>query len=202
MNFRSSPAALAVCFGFLMISVAYGQTPTASDAHSSSETGASASASAGIPAADRSFAIEAAQAGTAEIADAKLALQNSDRQDVKDFAQRMVTDHTKAADQLKSIAGGEGITLPSSESKADQSDTDALQKLSGGQFDRRYIEIQRKAHKQAVALFAKESKNGKDNRLKTFAGQTLPTLQDHLKMATAMPVSQTASAPPNSGRSP
>lgn len=177
-----------------MTTAAYGQTPAVPGPGTSANTGASASPSAGttsVSAADRSFATKAAQAGTAEIADAQIALQNSDRQDVKDFAQRMVTDHTKAADQLKLIAGGEGITLPTGESKADQSDTNALQKLKGAPFDRRYIEIQRKAHQQAVALFTAESKSGKNSQLKSFAGQTLPTLQDHLKMATGLPLSQT-----------
>jgi putative membrane protein len=102
----------------------------------------------------------------------------------------MVQDHTKANDQLKSIASSEGITLPTSETSTDQKKTDALQKLSGAQFDRQYIEGQRTAHKQAVSLFSSESKNGKNDQLKTFANQTLPTLQDHLKMITSMPLSQ------------
>ena len=85
--------------------------------------------------ADRNFATKAAAAGTAEIADAQLALKNSSRQDVKNFAQRMVDDHTKAADQLKSIATSKGIALPGGESAADKKNTDLLQKLSGVAFD-------------------------------------------------------------------
>jgi putative membrane protein len=153
-----------------------------------------AAPTAKLSSADRSFATKAAAAGTAEIADAQVALKNSSRQDVKDFAQRMVQDHTKAADQLKSIAGSEGITLASAESAADKKDTDALQKLNGAAFDQKYIQGQRTAHKQAVALFATESKSGKDGQLKSFAGQTLPTLQDHLKMITAMPLVQKSSS--------
>jgi putative membrane protein len=146
-----------------------------------------------VSSADRSFATKAAAAGTAEIADAQIALKNSSRADVKDFAQRMVTDHTKAADQLKSIASNKGITLPSGESAADKKNTDALQKLNGAAFDQKYIQGQRTAHKQAVALFSTESKSGKDNDLKSFAGQTLPTLQDHQKMITGMPLGQKTS---------
>ncbi|HEY3919094.1 MAG TPA: DUF4142 domain-containing protein [Stellaceae bacterium] len=178
MRLSTALAALLAC-----AAVAHAQTPSAPPA-------ASTSAATAVPAADRSFATKAAAAGTAEISDAQIALKNSSRQDVKDFAQRMVQDHTKAADQLKSIAAGEGVTLPASETSADQKKTDALQKLSGARFDRRYILGQRAAHKQAVALFSKESKSGKDQQLKSFAGQTLPTLQDHLKMITAMPLSQ------------
>jgi putative membrane protein len=155
---------------------------------------AQAPAPAKVSSADRSFATKAAAAGAAEIADAQLALKNSSRQDVKAFAQRMVDDHTKAANQLKSIAGGEGITLPSSESAADKKHTDALQKLNGAAFDQKYIEGQRTAHKQAVALFTTENKSGKDSQLKSFASQTLPTLQDHLKMITGMPATQKSSS--------
>jgi putative membrane protein len=126
--------------------------------------------------------------------DAQLALEKASRQDVKDFAQRMVQDHTKANDQLKSIASSKGITLPARPSASDRKKTDALQKLSGAKFDRQYIEGQRAAHKQAVALFSGESKNGKDSELKSFASQTLPTLEDHLKMITAMPLAQKKTA--------
>jgi putative membrane protein len=182
------PAAMTVLIA--LVAVAHAQTP------SSAAPAPTNAAPATVSKADQSFATHAAQAGTAEIADAKLALQNSSRQDVKDFAQHMVDDHTKAAAQLTSIAGGENITLPTTESSADQKDTDALTKLNGAAFDKQYIQGQRKAHHAAVALFTKESKSGKDDQLKTFANQTLPTLQDHLKMVTALPVTA-KSAPAN-----
>jgi putative membrane protein len=199
------PAAMTALIA--LVTVAHAQVPSTGPASSAPPTSGSSvnaplaagsgsnpiaatgmSSSINIAKADRTFATKAAQAGTAEIADAKLALQNSSRQDVKDFAQHMVDDHTKAADQLKSIAGGEGISLPTAESSADQKNTDALTKLTGAAFDKRYIQSQRKAHKAAVALFSSESKNGKDSQLKGFATQTLPTLQDHLKMVTALPL--------------
>jgi putative membrane protein len=202
MNLRL-PAALPVVMTAFVALIAVAQAQTPSPAPSSSAPAMSAPspnapaisapanpASGRIAKADQRFATTAAQAGTAEIADAKLALQNASRQDVKDFAQKMVDDHTKAADQLKAIAGGENITLPSDESAADQKNTDALQKLNGAAFDKKYIQGQRKAHKQAVALFTKESQKGKDDQLKTFAGQTLPTLQGHLQMITTMPLTQ------------
>lgn len=195
------PLTVAAAAWLAVSAVAQAQTPAPAPTTAPSGTTASAPPSATAPArsgsaaaADRRFATKAAAAGAAEIADAQIALQKSSRQDVKDFAQRMVDDHTKAADRLKSIASGESINLPASESAADRKKTDALQKLSGAQFDRRYIRGQRAAHKQAVALFSKESSSGKDSQLKSFAGQTLPTLQDHLKMITGMPLTQKTSS--------
>ncbi len=139
-------------------------------------------AAASVPKADHSFATKAARAGLAEVAAAQIALQKSSNQDVKNFAQRMVDDHTKANDQLKSIASQEGIKLPTSPSSADQKKAEALQKLSGNAFDRRYVSDQITAHKEAVSLFTTESKSGKDSSLQSFAAQTLPILQDHYRM--------------------
>jgi putative membrane protein len=173
------PASMAA---FLAITtLAQAQTPSP-DAVTSTKSSASS--------ADRNFATKAAAAGLAEVNDAQIARKNASRQDVKQFAERMVLDHTKANDQLKSIASSEGITLPTSETASDQKKTDALQKLTGAKFDRQYIDGQRGAHKQAVALFSDEGKNGRDSQLKSFASQTLPTLQDHLKMITGMPLAQ------------
>lgn len=155
-----------------------GSTQMQSSGSSSMQTQSSGKAAA----ADKNFANKAAAAGLAEVAEAQLALQKSSSQDVKNFAQRMVDDHSKANDQLKSIASQEGLNLPTSPAKSDQQKAQALQKLSGGAFDRRYISDQVSAHKEAVSLFTTESKNGKDSALKNFAAQTLPTLQDHYKM--------------------
>jgi putative membrane protein len=176
-------AATAAFFAFTTLAQA--QTPALSAA-STPATKASR--------ADRSFATKAAAAGAAEIADAQPVLKNSSRQDVKNFAQRMVGDHTKAGDHLKSIATSEGIAFPSGESAADKKNTDALQKLNGTAFDQKYIQGQRTARKQAVSLFTSESKSGQDSQLKSFARQTLPTLQDHLKMITGMPPGQKTSS--------
>ena len=54
---------------------------------------------------------------------------------------------------------------------------------SGDDFDRAYMASQVRAHRDAVSLFQKESKSGKDAELKSFAATTLPALQEHLKMA-------------------
>ena len=138
--------------------------------------------------ADKHFVTAAGGAGLAEVQAAQLATQKSGRQDVKDFAQRMITDHTKAGDQLKQIADSEGLSLPTAPGKGDTKAIAKLQGESGAAFDADYIKGQRSAHNKAVKLFSKESASGQDATLKSFAGQTLPTLQDHQKMIKAMPV--------------
>jgi len=58
-----------------------------------------------------------------------------------------------------------------------------LQKRSGAEFDRVYMEHMVTDHKKTVAMFKAEAGSGKDAQFKAFAAKTLPTLEDHLKMA-------------------
>jgi putative membrane protein len=130
---------------------------------------------------DAMFVREAATGGMMEVAKGKLAAQHASRDDVKQFAQRMVDDHTKAGDELKSIASGKSLTLPADQPSAqDQAMLDKMGKMDGAAFDRAYIADQVKDHEKTIALFEKEARNGKDAELKAFAEKTLPTLKDHL----------------------
>ena len=129
---------------------------------------------------------EAATAGLAEVAAAKLALEKGQRQEVKDFAQRMVDDHGKANTQLEQIAQKQGVALPNQPDAADQRQMDRMAKMGGQNFDAAYIREQQEAHRQAVSLFTEESKNGRNQALKEFAAQTLPVLREHNTMISQM----------------
>jgi putative membrane protein len=102
---------------------------------------------------------------------------------VKQFGQRMVDDHTNANKQLKSIAEKDNITLPTSITAKDQALKDKLSGLSGADFDRTYIQSMVKDHNKDIAEFQREASNGTNADLKGFAAQTVPTLQEHLRMA-------------------
>jgi putative membrane protein len=132
---------------------------------------------------DDMFARKAAEGGMAEVELGKLAAGKATNPDVKAFAQRMVDDHTKAGDQLKSIVGQANIQLPTDVNAKDKAEKGRLSKLSGAAFDRAYINHMVIDHKKDVADFQKEAKTGQDDAIKNFAQQTLPTLQDHLKAA-------------------
>lgn len=133
--------------------------------------------------ADKKFVDEAAMAGMAEVQAAQLALQKGSSDDVKQYAQHMIDDHTKANDQLKQIAQQKGVQLPTEMDRHHKSEMNKLNKLSGAEFDKAYLKGEVGDHKKVVSLFEKEAKNGKDADLKQFASQTVPTLQDHLKSA-------------------
>jgi putative membrane protein len=155
---------------------------------SQSTTAASATSKSSTRSAtpDVHFAREAAQGGMAEVKLGQLAQEKGSSDTVKTFGKRMVDDHSKAGDKLKEVASHESITLPSDLSAKDQATYDRLSKLNGAAFDRAYARDMVKDHETDVAAFQKEANAGKNDSLKSFASETLPTLQDHLKQAKEM----------------
>jgi len=135
---------------------------------------------------DSDFVTKAAQGGMAEVKLGQLAASKGSSQEVKDFGQKMVTDHGKANDQLKEIASKKGMTLPTDIDASAQATYDRLSKLDGAAFDKAYIADMVKDHKTDVAEFKRESTRGMDSDLKSFASSTLPIIQGHLDMAQKM----------------
>jgi len=134
------------------------------------------------PSADQHFVTDAAVGGMAEVELGKLAADKAANADVKKFGQRMADDHGKANDELKSLAQSKQITLPSATDAKHKATIERLSKLSGEAFDRAYVQEMLKDHQKDVAAFRTESKSGKDPEVKAWAGKTLPTLEEHLKM--------------------
>jgi putative membrane protein len=133
--------------------------------------------------ADATFVRTAAMDGMAEIEHGRLAAQNASHDEVKQFAQRMVDDHGKAGDELKGLASQKNITLPTELDAKHKAMQDKLSKMKAAAFDRAYMAHMVTAHQQAVGLFQKEASGGKDAEAKAWAAKTLPTLQEHLKLA-------------------
>jgi len=126
--------------------------------------------------------MEAAQGGLAEVELGQLASTKASSEKVKSFAQRMVTDHGKANDELKSLASSKQIMLPTMVAGKEKAEHDKFAKLSGDAFDRAYVRDMVADHKKDVAAFRQEASNGKDPDVKAWASKTLPTLEEHLKM--------------------
>jgi putative membrane protein len=121
--------------------------------------------------------------GMAEVQLGQLAQQKGQSDQVKQFGERMVQDHTQANEQLKSIAQAKGIALPASLDDKHRKHLDKMQNLSGAEFDREYMKHMVNDHQKAVKLFKRQADRGADPDLKAFAASTLPKLQDHLAMA-------------------
>jgi putative membrane protein len=130
-----------------------------------------AAQSSSLSAKDKTFMKKAAKGGMMEVAMGKVAEQNAQSDDVKSFGQRMVTDHSKANDELKSIAEKKGVKLPSKE---------PTEKWSS---DKTYMDMMVKDHEKDLAEFQEEAKDGSDPDVKKFAEDTAKVIQKHLDLA-------------------
>ena len=128
------------------------------------------------------FVKTASEAGLAEVNFGELAVKQTDKADVKAFAQNMIDDHSKVNEELLKVANKDNFTPAATMNAKDKEMYTKLMGMKGAEFDDAYVHSQLAAHKGAVALFQSEAKDGKNADLKAFAEKTLPTLQHHLKM--------------------
>lgn len=132
---------------------------------------------------DAKFVTEATRGGAAEVELGKLASERATNPDVKSFGQRMADDHSKAGAELASIAKSKQISVPTEMDAKNKALHDRLSKLQGAEFDRAYMDAMVRDHEEDVRAFQTESKAGKDPELKAWAAKTLPTLEEHLRLA-------------------
>jgi len=132
---------------------------------------------------DQQFVLKASASGLAEVNLANMALKQANEATVKKFAEMMAHDHSKANKELLALADKKKMTAATRMDAEHEKAAAELAKLTGAAFDREYMAGQVKDHKEAVALFETEAKEGRDEDLKAWAEKTLPTLRDHLKMA-------------------
>lgn len=168
---------------------AQAQTSTASTTSRAASSAAAAqsartgSAKADLARADRRFIETAAMSGMAEVEMGKMAQQKASNAQVKEFAQRMVTDHTKSNSELMSMASSKGVQPPVALDRSHRNDTEKMGKSSGADFDREYMARQITDHRKSVGDFKKAADSAKDPELKAWAAKSLPTLEEHHKMA-------------------
>jgi putative membrane protein len=157
-----------------------GMNDTSGAAGTTTTTGAAAAA---LDEHDKDFITKAASGSMAEIALGTAASQKATMPDVKSLANRMVADHSKASDELKSLAAKKGVTLPTEMAREPKSEQDKLMKLSGHQFDKEYADFMVKDHEQDLKDFQKAAKDAKDPDVKSWAAKMVPILQEHLNTA-------------------
>lgn len=129
---------------------------------------------------DAKFATEAANAGMTEVAAGKVAAEKATNAQVKEFANMMVTDHTKVNEELMEIAKKKNITLPTAPDADHQKMLTDLSAKSGKDFDKAYVDAMVEGHKKVESMLEDASKNCKDADLMAFATKTLPAVKMHL----------------------
>ena len=186
MSHHLNPRVSLVPFGVgvaLFVAASAATAQTSGNASTTSAGTASTQSASKLSAADKSFVQKAAIGGMAEVQMGQLAQQKAGSDQVKQFGTRMVEDHSKANDELKQVASSKGISLPADLDSKHKGKMQKLERLSGAQFDRAYMDDMVADHKEDVAEFQKQAKSGSDADVKGFASKTLPTLQEHLTMA-------------------
>lgn len=141
-------------------------------------------ATLGVTPTTQDFVTLAGNSDMLEIQSSQLATAKGDEKD-KAFAERMIKDHTETSKKMRALvdSGKVKAKLPATMDSAHQAKLDKLEKLSGKDFSEHYEDMQVAAHKDAVSLFQRYAKGGDNADLKAFANETLPALQEHLKMA-------------------
>jgi putative membrane protein len=134
---------------------------------------------------DRDFMNKAARSDMTEIKTSQLALQRSQSQEVRDYAQQMIQQHTNSSKELMQIAQSKGVDLPQNIDRKNKMMA-KLEKLSGAEFDRAYMQAQVKAHQKTLDEYQSYLKNGDDEQLIAFANKIVPIVSEHLDMAQSM----------------
>lgn len=132
---------------------------------------------------DGEFAVKAAAASLMEIELGNLAQTNGSAASVKQFGQTMVSDHSAANDELRNAAQAKNIALPATPTDDQLKTIENMRQKTGAEFDKDYINLMVKEHKDAIDLFEKEAEKGNDPDLKTWASGKLATLHHHQEMA-------------------
>lgn len=145
-----------------------------------------ANAATTVSTADQDFMLAAGQVNLTEMKLGQYALQNGKRDDVKKFGQRMVKDHTAINDDLKALGTQKDAILPDSLDATHQKMVDKLMALTGSEFDKAYIAGMFNGHKKAIKAFKAESAETRDAGVKSFADKSIPVLEEHLKLITAI----------------
>ena len=116
-----------------------------------------------------------------EIRSSEMARDHAADKGIKDAAEMIIADHTKAGEKLKATLGGKGVALPDDKlAPKHQKMIDQLEAVKGKDFDMVYLDMQAQVHMEAVALFRTYAGSGDDQELVGFAKETLPSLETHL----------------------
>lgn len=142
-----------------------------------------ASPVAALTAPEKEFLTNAARGGMLEVQLGNLAAQKASSDDVKQFGERMSTDHSQLGQKLQQLASNLNFTLPQDLKPEQQNIVSRSEKLAGKAFDREYMKEMVSDHVKDISEFERAASQATNADIKQFASEALPTMRDHLKMA-------------------
>ena len=150
--------------------------------------------------ADKEFLRKAAEGGVAEVQLGKLASQKAGAQEVKDFGQKMVDDHTTINKEMAAVADAMGVMLPKKMKKEDQAEYDKLNGLSGDAFDKEYLLYMVMDHRMDFREFRMESTTAGDPALAAEVTKAMGVIREHLMMVSKLATDKGVPLPPRPQR--
>jgi putative membrane protein len=142
---------------------------------------------------DETFAMYAASSGLAEIEAAQLVLKSTRRNELRDYAEKLVREHQKSLDSLRRIVSARGLTLPPASTGRHADMVTKLAGVSAADRDEAFLtRFGIDAHKETLALFERHAQEGKDAELKRYAQQTVPILREHMAAAQKLTYAENA----------
>lgn len=166
--------------------IAGGNSVFAQGYHSGSATGTAATDTTkkgNLTSSDARFLRDVAEANQGEIDMAQIAVQKSQNADVKQYAQKLLDDHTAQQKQLQQLAQQKGVTLKEKPEMRENHEIHRLNDASAKNFDKDYLKYMIKDHEKDIKAFQKEADKATDPDVKSFASGAVPTLQQHLNAA-------------------
>lgn len=136
-----------------------------------------------VPIGDEFFAMKAYAEGLAEVAISRLAMEHATQPAIREFAEKMVRDHTECNNKIVELCRRKGIALPAAIDPIHTAVINRLAMMTGSDFDKAYMKAQMCAHKDALHLFEHESCKGEDSEVKELASKELSTREEHTKQA-------------------
>lgn len=176
-------SALILTFAvFLSLGALAGQKPADADSKTETRNRVVEPTGVMVHATDQKFMIDAARGGMMEVQLGQTAQQKASSSAIKELGKKIEQDHTQAGNELAALAKAKNVSLPT-DTGGEKVIIDKVSSLSGAAFDKAYLKAMVRDHKKDVKEFQHESAVGIDSDVKAFAAKTLPTLQEHLRMA-------------------
>lgn len=182
MKFIFTNVILSFCLGFIGCAPSSTNTNKAVLNTNTKTAAANANVNKSVSDSDQEFLNNALLGGLVEVQTSGIVITQSQNQEVKAFAQKMISEHSKTNKEIRELGRENGAALIGGTSIEQQKEMNELSRLTGAAFDREYVKRMVAAHETDVTVFQKQADGGTDVGLKKFAAETLPMLKMHLEM--------------------
>jgi len=160
------------------------QTAPAQSTPAAGQTSSGTDSTASLSRVDRKLIVDMAMANMAEIESARMAQTKTQNEQIKNFAQQMIDDHTRALNEVKQLAQARGVTVPTELDRMHKAKEERMAALSGDAFDRAYMaQAGVSDHKKVHDKLRQAQMRAKDPEVKALVARTLPIVDQHLNSA-------------------